>query len=84
MRICDECQMLMIEAPINKYDVWQACCCDPKKPMPGARRVVGTAPASSETGPVRIATPAWCRRPLPSAAQTPPPEGEARQERRLR
>ena len=71
--ICDECRFLQVEPPVNRYDVWRACCCDPKKPMPGARRVVGTAPASSETGPLRIQTPVWCVRgdPYRPAATSP-------------
>ena len=60
-RLCDACRFLMIEAPVNRYDVWRALCCDKDKPVPGARRVVATASARSETGPVRIETPVWCR-----------------------
>lgn len=60
--ICDECRFLRVEPPVNRYDVWRACCCDPKKPVTGPRRVVGTAPVCSELGPVGIQTPAWCRR----------------------
>ena len=59
---CDECRFLQVEPPVNRYDVWRACCCDPKKPVMGARRVVGTAPACSELGPVGIRRPKWCGR----------------------
>lgn len=82
MRICDECPMLLIDTPVNKYDCWRACCCDPAKPVTGARRVVGTAPANSETGPVGIQTPVWCRRNPPKHAATSPLAGEAKSERR--
>ena len=59
---CDGCEWLEIEPPVNRYDNWRACCCDPDKPMHGARRVVSTAPAGSERGPVGIQTPVWCGR----------------------
>ena len=62
MRTCDNCRFLQIVPPVNKYDVWQACCCDPKKEVLGERRVIATAPASSKTGPGGLYTPAWCRR----------------------
>ena len=60
--ICDGCHFLQIERPVNRYDVWHACCTDPEKPLPGARRVVDTAPAGSERGPAGIRRPRWCRR----------------------
>ena len=62
MDFCDGCGWLEIEAPVNGYDVWRACCCDPEKPMRGSRRVVCTAPAGSQRGPAGIRTPVWCRR----------------------
>ena len=61
MEICDGCASLEIEEPVNRYDVWRACCCDPDKPAAGARRVVDTAPAGSASGPFGITRPAWCR-----------------------
>ena len=60
--ICDGCGWLVVEPPVNRYDNWRACCCDPDKPMHGARRVVSTAPAGSERGPVGIQTPVWCKK----------------------
>ena len=59
---CDGCGFLEIEPPVNRYDVWRACCCDPDKPLPGARRVVGVAPGGSRTGPVGVRRPRWCGR----------------------
>ncbi len=60
MELCDGCALLQIEEPVNRYDVWRACCCDPDKPMPGERRTVATAPSSWERGPIRIPRPKWC------------------------
>jgi hypothetical protein len=60
MELCDGCGFLQIERPVNGYDVWRACCCDPDKPMPGARRVVGSAPAGSKRGPIGVQRPRWC------------------------
>lgn len=57
---CDGCRYLEIERPVNRYDVWRACCTDPDKPMTGARRTVDTAPAGSEHGPLGIRRPRWC------------------------
>ena len=61
-KTCDGCRFLRIEAPVNRYDVWHACCTDPDKHMPGEQRTVDTAPAGSERGPVMIRRPRWCRR----------------------
>ena len=61
-KLCDGCRFLQIERPVNRHDVWHACCTDPDKPLPGARRVVDTAPAGSERGPAGIRRPRWCRR----------------------
>ena len=80
--ICDGCRFLQIERPVNRYDVWHACCTEPDKPAwLGARRTVDTAPASSELGPIRIRRPVWCggsasRGPHPPQAVPLPPEGE--------
>ena len=84
MEICDGCEALRIERPVNRYDVWHACCTEPDKPAwLGARRTVDTAPASSELGPIRIRRPVWCGRsasrgPHPPQAVPLPPEGEDR------
>lgn len=61
MQICDGCGWLEIERPVNRYDVWRACCCDPDKPLPGKNRVVGVAPYSAAEGPAGIQRPLWCR-----------------------
>lgn len=70
--LCDGCGWLEIERPVNCYDVWRACCCDPDKPMPGARRVVGVAPAGSKRGPIGVQRPRWCRENPPGAAAPAP------------
>ena len=61
-KFCDGCGFLRIEAPVNRYDVWHACCTDPDKHMPGEQRTVDTAPAGSERGPVMVRRPRWCGR----------------------
>ncbi len=55
---CDGCRCLDYETPVNRYDCWRALCCDPDKPVLGARRVVATAGIMR---PVRIRRPVWCR-----------------------
>ncbi|MBR5094471.1 MAG: hypothetical protein IK095_05200 [Oscillospiraceae bacterium] len=63
MALCDGCRQLRIERPANMYDNWRAHCTDPDKPARlGKDRVVDTAPASWERGPVRIQRPVWCRK----------------------
>lgn len=62
MKFCDECPFFAVEPPIRAGGIWTAHCCDPHKPVPGARRVIGTAPGNTETGPIRVQTPVWCRR----------------------
>ena len=60
--ICDGCRYLQLQRPVNRYDLWHACCTDPEKPAwLGGRRVVDTAPAGSERGPAGIRRPVWCR-----------------------
>lgn len=56
---CDGCDYLDYETRVNRYDVYRALCCDPDKPMMGARRVVATAHTRP---PARIVRPVWCRR----------------------
>ena len=56
---CDGCAALSFEPPMNRYDVWLACCRDEDKPVLGTRRVVATG----QTRPPRqIERPAWCRK----------------------
>ena len=40
---CDGCAWLRYEEQVNRYDVHRALCCDPDKPVLGARRVVATS-----------------------------------------
>lgn len=55
---CDRCGQLDYEDSLNPYDVYAAVCCDPEKPMTGARRVVAV---SGVGRPRRIIRPVWCR-----------------------
>lgn len=55
---CDGCAWLRYEEQVNRYDVHRALCCDPDKPVLGARRVVAT---SGVAAPRFIPRPAWCR-----------------------
>ena len=84
MELCDGCGCLQIEEPVNRYDVWRACCCDPDKPMPGERRTVATAPASWERGPIRIPRPKWCGENPPGAAAPAPFRQESQREKESR
>ena len=59
---CDGCEHLTIEPPVNRYDVYRACCCDSDKPMHGPRRVVDTAPFGAARGPTGIQRPVWCKK----------------------
>lgn len=58
-RFCDGCCHLDFEPPVNRYDVHRALCCDPDKPVLGARRVVAAARIGR---PTHIKRPVWCRR----------------------
>lgn len=55
---CDGCGLLGYDKPVNRYDCHRALCCDPDKPVLGARRVLAT---SGVAAPRYIARPAWCR-----------------------
>ena len=55
---CDGCGLLSFEKPVNRYDCFRALCCDPDKPVMGARRVVAT---SGVRRPRFIERPVWCR-----------------------
>lgn len=56
---CDGCDYLDYETRVDRYDVYRALCCDPDKPMMGARRVVAAARIER---PTHITRPVWCRR----------------------
>lgn len=59
MTTCENCAYLAYEEPVSRDDVYSAHCCDPDKPMMGARRVVAT----SQVGrPGEIERPVWCKR----------------------
>lgn len=55
---CDGCGRLRFEKPVNRYDCFRALCCDPDKPVLGARRVLST---SGVAAPRNIVRPVWCR-----------------------
>ena len=57
-QFCDGCTMLDFSPPVNRYDLYMAHCCDPKKSVIGTRRVVAVSPIRE---PFKILRPAWCR-----------------------
>ena len=60
---CDGCSVLEYEDAVNRYDVYSAHCCDPDKPVLGARRVVAVSGVGK---PFQIQRPVWCTKGLTS------------------